>query len=255
MLIITGVTLLFSAVFNSMNAGVGNLVAEGNKERIMSVFEELFSVRFLLSCTICFGVYMLTPAFITLWIGPEYVLDDLTLGLLVATLYIGLTRTTIEAYINAYGLFSDIWAPVVEASINIGMSVLLGWFFGLHGILAGVLLSLLIVVFCWKPYFLFRRGLQEKLWVYVSMYAKHVLIILMVSIVMYLIHDFLPFDPTAGIGSWLIYGIVVIGIFWFLLFGSLYIAIEGMRGFFRRFLTLIKDELISMFPKKYICAG
>ena len=41
-----------NAMFNSMDAGVGNLVAEGNKKRIMSVFEELFSVRFLLSCTV-----------------------------------------------------------------------------------------------------------------------------------------------------------------------------------------------------------
>lgn len=128
MLVITGVSMLFTAMFSSMNAGVGNLVAEGNKERIMGVFEELFSVRFLLSCTICFGVYVLTPSFITLWIGEEYVLDDLTLGLMVAMLYIQLTRTTVEAYINAYGLFSDIWAPVIEALINVGMSVLLGAF-------------------------------------------------------------------------------------------------------------------------------
>lgn len=64
----------------------------------MSVFEELFSVRFLLSCTVCFGVYMLTPAFITLWIGPEYVLDNLTLGLMVVTLYISLARSTVDAY-------------------------------------------------------------------------------------------------------------------------------------------------------------
>ena len=240
MLIVLGITSLMGAVFNGMNAGVGNLVAEGNKERIMSVFEELFSVRFLLSCTVCFGVYMLTPAFITLWIGPEYVLDDLTLGLMVATLYIGLTRTTVEAYLNAYGLFSDIWAPVVEASINIGMSVLLGWFFGLHGILAGVLLSLLIVVFCWKPYFLFRRGLKENLWIYVRMYAKHILLVSAVSAVMYLILGVLPFDPTAGIGAWLMYGVLVIGIFFSLLFGALYIAIKGMRIFVHRCQRIIR---------------
>ena len=161
--------------------------------------------------------------------SPEYVLDDLTLGLMVATLYIGLTRTTVEAYVNAYGLFSDIWAPVVEASINIGMSVLLGWFFGLHGILAGILLSLLIVVFCWKPYFLFRRGLKENLWIYVRMYAKHILLVSAVSAVMYLILGVLPFDPTAGIGAWLMYGIIVIVFFFSLLFGALYIATKGMK--------------------------
>ena len=227
-------------MFNSMNAGVGNLVAEGDKTRIMAVFEELFSVRFLLSCTVCFGVYMLTPAFISLWIGPQYVLDDLTLGLMVAILYVNLTRSTVDAYVNAYGLFSDVWAPVVEASINVGMSVLLGWFFGLHGILAGVLLSLLLMIFCWKPYFLFRRGLKERLRIYAAIYAKHVLVVSVVSAVIYLIHDLLPFDPTEGIGSWLIYGITVIGIFFFMLFGSLYLAIHGMRSFTRRVLTLIK---------------
>ena len=240
MLIILGVTTLMTAMFNSMNAGVGNLVAEGDKTRIMAVFEELFSVRFLLSCTVCFGVYMLTPAFISLWIGPQYVLDDLTLGLMVAILYVNLTRSTVDAYVNAYGLFSDVWAPVVEASINVGMSVLLGWFFGLHGILAGVLLSLLLMIFCWKPYFLFRRGLKERLRIYAAIYAKHVLVVSVVSAVIYLIHDLLPFDPTEGIGSWLIYGITVIGIFFFMLFGSLYLAIHGMRSFTRRVLTLIK---------------
>ena len=84
-----------------------------------------------------------------------YVIDDCHL------VYQILSRTTVDAYVNAYGLFGDIWAPVTEASINIGMSVLLGYFFGLHGVLLGVLISLLIVVFCWKPWFLFCKGLRS----------------------------------------------------------------------------------------------
>ena len=238
MLIILGVSSLMGAVFNSMNAGVGNLVAEGNKERIMSVFEELFSVRFLLSCTVCFGVYMLTPAFITLWIGPEYVLDNLTLGLMVATLYISLARSTVDAYINAYGLFSDIWAPVVEASINIGMSVLLGWFFGLHGILAGVLLSLLIVVFCWKPYFLFRRGLKEKLRTYVSMYAKHLSICFFTVLLVRFIISHINIVPDDSFYDFILVGIIYVSLFTLMLFVGLYLVTQGMKSFIYRFLKL-----------------
>ena len=104
----------------------------------------------------------------------------------------------------------------------------------------GVLLSLLIVVFCWKPYFLFRRGLKENLWIYVRMYAKHILLVSAVSAVMYLILGVLPFDPTAGIGAWLMYGVLVIGIFFSLLFGTLYIAIKGMRIFVRRCQRIIR---------------
>lgn len=239
MLIVLGIMSLMNAMFNSMNAGVGNLVAEGDKERIMSVFEELFSVRFLLSCTICFGVYMLTPAFITLWIGPEYVLDDLTLGLMVVTLYVNLTRSTVEAYLNAYGLFSDIWAPVVEASINIGMSVLLGWFFGLHGILAGVLLSLLIVVFCWKPYFLFRRGLKENLWIYVRMYAKHIVALIVCMLMVSRVICCFSIDPFQNISAFLEYGMVISFIFWMILFLIQFLFLDGMKLFVKRILKNI----------------
>lgn len=48
MLIIMGIQTLMTAMFNSMNAGIGNLVAGGDRKRILLVFEELFSVRFCL---------------------------------------------------------------------------------------------------------------------------------------------------------------------------------------------------------------
>ena len=87
MLIIMGIQTLMTAMFNSMNAGIGNLVAGGDRKRILLVFEELFSVRFLFTCTMCFGVFMLAPSFVTLWIGSEYVMDTLTLLLMTAILF------------------------------------------------------------------------------------------------------------------------------------------------------------------------
>ena len=57
---------------------------------------------------------------------------------------------------------------------------------------------------------------------------------------MYLILGVLPFDPTAGIGAWLMYGVLVIGIFFSLLFGALYIAIKGMRIFVHRCQRIIR---------------
>ena len=176
MLIISGVNSLMNAVFNSMNAGVGNLVAEGNKQRILDVFKELFSIRFSLVCTLCYGVYKMTPDFITLWIGKEYLMDNTTLLLMVAILYVSLSRSVVDAYISAYGLFNDIWAPIVEACINVGLSILLGYYWGLHGILLGVFISLLLVVLCWKPYWLFKNGFDSSLYIYIVMYIKHILI-------------------------------------------------------------------------------
>lgn len=240
MLIITGVVSLMVAVFNSMNAGVGNLVAEGNKIQIMNVFEELFSIRFLITCSLCFGVYLLTPSFVSLWIGAQYIMDNQTLGLMVAIMYINLSRATVDAYLNAYGLFSDVWAPIVEACINIGLSVFLGYFFGLHGILTGVFISSLLIVFCWKPYFLFRKGLKIRVKIYVIMYAKHILVLLGSLIVMHPILRLINIDPMNGAVSWFLYSFLIIGIFFIILFIPLYIATKGMRMFTHHIQQLIK---------------
>lgn len=230
MLVILGVSSLMTAIFNSMTAGVGNLVAEGNKEKIMAVFEELFSIRFLFTCVICFGVFMLTPSFITLWIGVEYVMDSVTLLLMTTILFINLSRTTVEAYVNAYGLYGDILAPVVEAFINVGLSVCLGYFFGLHGVLSGVLISLFIVVFCWKPYYLFRKGLKEQFRIYVLMYIKHLIAALICVISAYFVIKYL-FGME---NETFLYGLYSLLAFVIILTIVLYYSVSGMRRFVKR---------------------
>lgn len=245
MLIITGITSLMGAVFNSMGAGVGNLVAEGNKTRILEVFEELFSVRFFLSCIVCFGVYMLTPAFISLWIGREYVLDSQILALIVAILYINLTRHTVDAYINAYGLFGDIWAPIVEASINVGMSIFLGYIWGLHGVLMGVFISLVLVIFLWKPYYLFRKGLKTKLSVYAVLYVKHFIFAVLATLIVLMIIRNISLDPIEDAGSLMIYGVMILGLFSVILYAILYVTSRGLQNFTHRILVVIKKKYTS----------
>ena len=244
MLIIMGGQTLMTAIFNSMNAGIGNLVAEGNRERILAVFEELFSIRFLFTCVMCFGVFILTPSFIILWIGNEYVLDSMVLLLMTMILFINLSRTTVDTYINAYGLYGDIWAPVVEASINIGMSVVLGYFFGLHGVLSGVLLSLFFVVFCWKPYFLFRKGFKLRLYFYVRVYVKHLISAVICAITVYSISMYIPFVPWEGWTCFVFYGIFIIILFCiFQIVLSCYIG-NGMRSFLLRLLQFYRSKYL-----------
>jgi len=181
-LITTGIFALCNAVFNSIAAGVGDLIAEGNRDNTYSVFKELFCVRFLISTILSFCVYELSNPFIILWIGQEYLLSDSVLILISITLFINISRNTVDIFINGYGLFHDIWAPVVEAILNIGLSILLGYMFGLSGILSGVLMSLVIVVLLWKPYFLYKNGLKRPLKEYVEMYSQYLVISLIAII-------------------------------------------------------------------------
>lgn len=176
MLIIGGATLLINSLFNSVGAGVGNLVAEGNKDKIKSFYWEYVSARYCGISIICFGIYMLSHSFIRLWVGEEYILSQAPFILLIIYTFIAGARVN-DLFINAYGMYQDIWAPAAEAAINIGCSILFGYYWGLTGIIGGVVLSLFLIVFCWKPFFLFRFGFRSSIREYIIRLFKYIILI------------------------------------------------------------------------------
>ena len=73
-MIIAKLSLLFSSVLDSFGAGIGNLIAEGNKQNIMKVFWELNTIMHFVAGVMFFSIYHFIEPFITIWLGPEYVL-------------------------------------------------------------------------------------------------------------------------------------------------------------------------------------
>lgn len=206
MLLTLGLTRFVGALSNGQTASIGNLIAEGKDEKIISVFEELFSIRFFISVVICYGMLLLTQPFMTLWIGSEYLLPYSTLTIITTILFINISRQAVEMYISASGFYSDIYAPVIEAILNISLSILLGYFFGLDGILMGVLISLVIVVLGWKPLFLFYINFKCGYSQYIKSYSKHLFLTAIVAFFSYKLQALLPINPLNSWGDFLFYG-------------------------------------------------
>lgn len=237
-LIVNGMLLLVSSIFYSMAGGVGNLVASGNEENIRKVFRELFSLRFLITASLVFCVYALTDNFITLWVGAEYLLPQSTLFLVCLMLFIQLFRLNNDTFINAYGLFSDIWAPIIEAGLNLGLSVLLGYFFSLNGIVSGVVISLFLVVFLWKPYFLITRRMKGFGLTYIRLVCSHIILFVAVAAAcLYVYRNLVIIDCSSWFG-FITKTIVVGGTFMLLLLATLYITNKSMRDVVSRVLHL-----------------
>lgn len=238
MLIISGVTMLVNSLLNGVSAGVGNLVAEGDIKRIKTVFWELTSLRMWIGSIVCFGIYALADSFITLWIGEDYILPQSSLIVLIAITFISLTRTY-DIFINAYGLFQDVWSPMVEAAINLSLSILLGYKFGLTGILSGVLISQIVIICTWKPFFLYRYGLKEKFISYVMRYLKLIILLcsafyisenIITSLIKYNIKDFI---------HWGLYAIIIISLYSLISLIILYLLDTSARLFTKRIIKII----------------
>jgi hypothetical protein len=221
-------------MFAGLGASVGNMLVEGNRSLILKVFKELFSSRFLAVATCCICTWLLADPFITVWLGAEYLLDRTTLLMIIVIFFLGTMRVVVDTYIGAYGLFQDIWSPVAESVLNLGFSIGLGYFYGLHGILGGVIISQVLVIFTWKPYFLFTQGIKESIWVYVALYVKHLAVGAVCYGAVRAISSLIPIDPSSSIWSFLLCAVIVF-LSCVLLMGGLLCAVEpGMRSFLKR---------------------
>ena len=110
---------LLDGILNSTNAGVGSLISEGNQEKIWINYRLLFSLRMLTSGIFSFCTSYMFSSFISLWLGQEYILPDTVVYLIVILMFLQLSRGINEQFLFGYGLFYDVWAPLVESALSL----------------------------------------------------------------------------------------------------------------------------------------
>ena len=239
MIIILGITMLMQAMFNSITAGVGNLVAEKDEKKIQAIFWELTIERIWIAAIICFIAFETSDIFISAWIGPEYILETNAFIVLIITTFIQLTRTN-EIFIAAYGMFQDIGAPVIEAILNLGLSILLGYFWGLTGVLSGVLISQLIIVVGWKSYFLYHHAFKRNIAEYSIKYIKYIIIVLGSAISLHYTIPYIYYPKNQDFLNFIIYALIT-GITYSILITAILLACDiPMRNSCKRIISIIK---------------
>lgn len=232
------ISLLISNLLDSTGAGVGNLIAEGKREKTIVVFWELISIRFFISGIFSFALFNLLPAFISLWIGKEYILPENILILLIISFFISITRGATDQFIFGYGLFYDTWAPITESIIYIVIAIIGGHFYGLGGIIMGGIISRTIIIGIWKPYFLFSKGFQMPIWKYWINWLKYLfLIIIPFPILTYFIRNYNY--QLNNWSNWILFAIIITISYSALCYILLFIGTKGMRSFSKRFIPKI----------------
>ena len=149
-LIVSKLDGLVNNLLGSTSAGVGSLIAEGNKDKILKTYWELTAIRFWIAGVFLFALYKLLSPFICLWLGPQYVLSHKVLVLILMSYFLGMVRGTNEQFILGYGLFSDIWAPFAEAIILVSVAIVGGKLWGFEGVLLGGIVSSIVIIYIWK---------------------------------------------------------------------------------------------------------
>lgn len=230
MMIINRVTQLVSGTMINSYAGVGNLVAEGDHHKIKLVFWQFNALYLWIGGVVVYAFFTMITPFIPVWLGSyEYVLPQSVLTVLVLNLFITMAVQPVLYFINAYGLYNDVWASWSQTVLNLAISIVAGYYYGLIGIVLGTAVSTGIFTLIWKPYFLYRSGFAERSREYWLTLAKYIAFMALNWVVVDAITNlgWLP-EPT-NLGRWAVRAVAVTVLFAVLYGSAMYATSSGMR--------------------------
>lgn len=243
LVIIDKVKDVISMAFGSTGNGVGNLIASGDKKRIMSVFWELTDSRLCISfgCILVIGI--ITEPLISAWLSPTYLLDHWVLLLVCLSSWLFINRCTVDQYRGGYGIYQDIWAPMVEGVINLGVALVGGYYLGIKGVLLGGVTSTLLIIYGWRPYYLYKKGFKlNALTNYFIPILKRWLLLGGNAVAILFILSEINYHPKT-ILTVCLYGLILGIIIVPLIYLEFLLATQGTRDFNHRMLLVVKDKM------------
>ncbi|MBW7458192.1 lipopolysaccharide biosynthesis protein [Paenibacillus sepulcri] len=175
MLIEIGRTFI-NQIFSNMYHSIGNLVSKESKDKIFAVYKVTLLLNFWLYSLFVILLSLLIEPFITLWIGPDFLMSGSVLVLLLALFYERGMRNSITTVKTTAGIFhQDRYAPLIQAAVCLGVSITLVQTIGIAGVFIGSLISSLAVPFWTTPYFVYRNVFQRPLTDYFKTYFIYTL--------------------------------------------------------------------------------
>ena len=181
MLIAGYIRMLLANLFDSVTGSVGNLFVTGTKEQGEFVFRCLCVMNTWLYgfCGVAFFT-LANPFIQTVWLRDTgYLLPPVTVFLLFFYMILEGVQYSIKSYLTACGLYwRGKYRSLISVLINLAVSVVLGRFCGLNGILLGTVISYLATMFWYDPMLLYREVFRKPVTGY---FVRYILRLAMVT--------------------------------------------------------------------------
>lgn len=237
-LIYTLLTGIVEQAFNGITASIGNLIVEKGEKETFNIWKEVYVIMIFVTILFGFLFYQLATPFISVCFGAEYTLTDIiVLGIVINTMF-RIIKNPIDKFKDAYGIFWDRYAPIVESIINLVVSIFLGMKWGILGVVVGTIISNIVITMCWKPYVIFKYGFKEKISKFIIITLKYLLIGGIGVAISYFILNFVNINITNSIVN-LIALFAVNGIISLVIITGCYICDKYFREKFKKYINLV----------------
>lgn len=244
-LVINGISKVGSALSNGIEATFGNMIALGDEPTLKRNFSCYETIMFSVSSVIYASCMVLIVPFILIYTSgvSDVSYNRLAFGLL-ATLagFFATVRHPYQSICQAAGKYRETRnGAILEAVINITLSIVLVIKFGLVGVTIGTLAAMIIRTFQYAIYS-YKNIIKENFFNMV----KRVCVSLLIIICTYLLFYYLPLPDIDNYLSWILLSIIVTtsATIFTLLFDIIFWK-NDMVNLFRALKNIIKRKKVS----------
>lgn len=225
--IILTITSFLTLIFTSVKASVGNYVNTQSVKEQFKMYNilEIFNFWLVGFCFICF--IELIPPFIEICFGKEYLLSQSVLIWASLNFYTANIRQTLWTYRETTGMYNNSikYVTLVTAIINVILSIILGKYFALDGIIAATVISRMVYAWWKEPKIIFNRYFKESSKGY---FVKYILRLVYTIVILIIIHSICSFVQIGNIYANFIIKALITGILTLILLILPYIKNEVM---------------------------
>ena len=191
-LLINTLNSLLGNIFNGMTASVGNYNALENEDRQYEMFSFLNLMNFWIFGWAALGIVLCSSDIVELCFGSDYVLP-FSIPLVMATnFYIVGMLNAVWTFKNTLGLFRyGRFMQVALGFLNIILSIILGTYWGLFGILFATTLSRISTSTWYDPYAIFKYGFKKSPLLYLRRYIHYLLVLILTFTINFIVFRFI----------------------------------------------------------------
>lgn len=245
-MIISQLSNLLSPIIDGIDAGIGNLIATEDKDKIYSIFKISFMISFWIYSFATIFLFNLLDPFIGWLFGKDYILSKSIIAIVLINFYLNGMRGSIATFKNKAGLFmQDKYISLIEGIVNLFASLILIKYFGFIGVFLGTTISTLVTVFWSQPRVVYKYLFKKNVINYFVKYLLMMLIMFVVGAITTLICDLL-------VNGMSFISLVFRGIICILVVNLIYLLIFFRTKEMRYLITLFKYEFKSVISKFFV---
>ncbi len=215
-MITTNLDTLMYLTFNSMTASIGNFAVTNNSEASEKLFKKINMISYGLSFVIVVCLLSLISPFITIWVGSDYVLSNVTVIVLVLNFYLSINQLSIGNFIGAVGELNYInrYRSLIEGVVNLVVSITLVKFtnLGITGVFIGTTVCFLCGRVWMDAHTLYKHWFKMPFRIYLKTYILRFLLCAVTTVVCKVISDLIFTGLGINVFTWLLVAFICVAV-------------------------------------------